>query len=311
MKTVLISGASGLIGGHLAAHLAVRGWTVIGTGRRSTPAPGCHHWYVRPFGTSWNDIFKQHPVGAAVHCAYDPSPQSGDDGERATGGWIEEAAAAGVRRQILLSSISARADSCSRYGREKHRLEGRIAGRGRLVLRPGLVIGPGGLFGRMARIVQRFPVIPLIAGGRNRVYFTGIDALCRIMENCLAAGPGAGAWNVQQPEPTTMRELLKAVRRSLGVRRVFMPVPYPLALAASTALPGVAARAGVSRENVAGLKQNDVADLPSDYQSFGERPEDIKTLVNLAIRTGRPERSSQNEMKPRGETVHADGNRAA
>lgn len=311
MKTVLISGASGLIGGHLAARLAMRGWTVIGTGRRPNPTTGCRHWYVRPFGTSWNDIFQQHPIGAVVHCAYDPSPESGDNGERATTRWIEEAAEAGVQRQIFLSSISARADSPSRYGREKHRLEGRIAGRGRLVLRPGLVIGPGGLFAAMTRIVHRFPVIPLIAGGRNRVYFTGIDALCRIMENCLAAGPVAGAWNVQQPEPTTMRKLLKAVSRSLGVRRVFVPVPYPLALAASTALPGAAARAGVSRENVVGLKQNDVADLHSDYESFGERSEDIETLVNLALRTGQPERSSQNEMKPRGETIYADGNRAA
>jgi nucleoside-diphosphate-sugar epimerase len=289
VKTVLISGASGLIGGRVAARLASHGWTVVGTGRRPDPPAHCDAWYVSPLGTSWSEIFRQHAVDAVVHCAYDSRPQEAGSGERGTTQWMKESAAAGVGRQVFLSSISARAATRSAYGQEKYRLESMMSEIGGLVLRPGLVIGPGGLFGRMVRLVERLPLIPMIAGGNNRVYFTGIDALCQIIEDRLAVGPAVGAWNVQQATPTSMRALLRAISAGLGVRRVFVPIPYALSLAAARALgKGPLARLGISYDNVVGAKENDVRDLHSDYAALGGPSEELVTLVERALHDRAP-----------------------
>jgi nucleoside-diphosphate-sugar epimerase len=284
MTAVLISGVNGFIGGHLAAHFARLGWTVIGAGRRQASPACCTDFYVRPFGSSWNEIFDKHAIDAVIHCAHDSSPQHVEATERGTTQWIEETRNAGVARQIFLSSISARADSCSVYGQVKHRLEGQIRARGGLVLRPGLVIGPGGLFARIVRLVENLPLMPMIAGGRNRVYFTGIDALCRIVTRCLDAGPATGAWNVQQPEPTTTRALVRMIGAELGIRRLLVPIPYAVCLAAARVLPSrLLARTGISYENVVGLKQNDVPDLPSNYAALGGQIEDLGVLVARTI----------------------------
>ncbi len=84
------------------------------------------------------------------------------------------AAAAGVRTLVQVSSSTAAPDSLSVYGRTKFAGEQAVrgvAGLRTVVLRPNLIVGAGGggVYGRMAGMVRRLPVIPLLGGGRVTV----------------------------------------------------------------------------------------------------------------------------------------------
>jgi nucleoside-diphosphate-sugar epimerase len=212
------------------------------------------------------------------------SPQGAAASERGTVKWADEAGAAGVMRQLFVSSISARADARAAYGQVKHRLEQWFLSRRGVVVRLGLVIADGGLFARMAGIVRKSAAVPLIAGGRTRVYFNDSDTAGRQIADLALNWHGGTAWNLQQPEPTTMRELLLAVRDALGARTRFLPVPYLPVLAAAWLLDCLKIRVqGISYENVVGLKQNDVADMHSDFRQLGGIPRDIASLVRDAL----------------------------
>ena len=95
------------------------------------------------------------------------------------------AAAAGVRRQILMSSISARPDAVSEYGRTKLAEEEYFIRNNHTIVRPGTVLGKGGLFGKIAGVMQSFPVLPLLDGGRARMTVIGVHDLCRALEAIL------------------------------------------------------------------------------------------------------------------------------
>jgi predicted dehydrogenase/nucleoside-diphosphate-sugar epimerase len=106
---------------------------------------------------------------AVVHCAAisDPSEAlSHAVNVLGTHNLALAARAAGVETFVFLSSQSARADAAAAYGRTKHEAEQALLSLADfqvIILRPGLVCGSGGLFGRIARTVMRLPVVPVVA----------------------------------------------------------------------------------------------------------------------------------------------------
>jgi nucleoside-diphosphate-sugar epimerase len=285
MPGSLITGASGLIGTQLARRLADSGRQVVGISRRPGPLRHCAVSYSRRFGASLSELVQRHSVDTVVHCAHDSSTGGAHVTERGTLQWAEEARCAGVAHQIYISSLSAREDSPSAYGRVKYRLEGWFLQHDGVVVRPGLVIGNGGLFARMASVVRKLPVVPLIGGGQARVYFNGIDFLCDLLARIVLRWPGSAAWNVQQPQPSSLRQVLTSICESLALRRWLIPLPYTPCLAGAWLLTCCKLSGlGISYDNVVGVRQNDVPGLRSDFASLGGEPEDIRALVERAIR---------------------------
>ena len=285
MTAVLITGASGLIGGHLAKRLNDAGATLLGVGCQSIPAGDFTVSCVRRFGEPFGHILRERHVDVVVHCAHDVSAGGAEASERGTLQWAREAEQVGVLRQIYVSSISARKDALASYGRVKYRLEQWFLEHGSSVFRLGLVIGMGGLFARIVNSVQNLPLVPLIDGGRSRVFFCGVDFVADQLAREALDWQGNLQLNLQQPEPTTMRELLDTVRHVLNARSRFIPVPYLPCLAAAWMLDRCGIRVcGITYENIAGLRQNDVFGLRSDFLNLQGQPENLQTLVERAIR---------------------------
>jgi nucleoside-diphosphate-sugar epimerase len=284
MATILITGAHGLIGNQLARRFSEDGWVVVGTSRRAQPIPYCDISCCRSFGTPLGRVFHDQTIDVVVHCAHDVSAAGAATSEQGTLQWAEEARQHGTSRQVFVSSISARPDALAAYGQVKHRLEDWFLQRGGSIVRLGLVIGNGGLFARIARLVQKLPIVPLIDGGRTRVYFNSLDFVREQIARIVLQWPGTVEWNLQQPEPTTMRTLLEAVRDVVGAKSWFVPVPYQPCLAMAWLLHQFGLNGpGISYENIVGLRQNDVPGMRSDFLSLGGRPQDVRTLVAAAL----------------------------
>jgi nucleoside-diphosphate-sugar epimerase len=138
--------------------------------------------------------------------------------------------AARGRHRVLVSSHSARPDAVSEYGISKYRMERLYLDEEETVVRPGLVLGAGGSFGRRLAAMRKSPVIPLVDGGRDTVPVLAVSDFCEAMVG-IVEGRRRGSWNLFNQGEPTMREIVDLVLRIEGRRAWVVPVPYSLALA--------------------------------------------------------------------------------
>ena len=144
-----------------------------------------------------------------------------------------EAAAAGVARFVLVSGIGANPASASAYIHARGRGEQMVqeAFPSATIVRPSAMFGPGdALFGTLAELALRLPMLPLIGGGHTRlqpVYVEDVaDAIARVLAD---PGTTGKTFELAGPKVYTMRELVEIVLRLTGAHRLLMPVPFAVA----------------------------------------------------------------------------------
>lgn len=271
--TVIVTGASGFIGGSLVRHLRGRGWSVRALARRA-PAErvgGVDYIpYALPGGPAEEAL-----TGARflVHCAYVRHGEAPDadrtnvEGARAL---LACCRAAGVK-PLFLSSFSAHDGAESHYGRTKREIERMFDPARDLILRPGLVVGGGGLFAALDRLVARRRIIPLVGSGKERLQTLAVGDLCLIVERGLERGV-CGIFSVAHPDPVTLRALLGALAARRGARARFIPVPMGPALLACRLAERLRIRLPVNSDSLLGLKHTRVVDTARDLSVFGVEP---------------------------------------
>jgi len=141
------------------------------------------------------------------------------------------AAEAGVERVVHVSISNPSEDSPLEYFRGKARLERALAESGisHAILRPTVLFGKEDiLINNIAWSLRRFPVFPLFGFGRYKIQPVFVDDLAEMAveqgqsrENCTINAVGS--------ETFTYRELIEKLARIIGVRRLILPTPPPLA----------------------------------------------------------------------------------
>jgi nucleoside-diphosphate-sugar epimerase len=285
MKTVLITGVNGFLGSQLAGALARRGWRVRGTVRTAAGInvniEGLTKKILLELGGPIDaGVFDG--VDAVIHGAYDLRPGAMQKNIAGTQAAAEAAAAAGAVQQIFIGSYSAHTHAESVYGRSKYILQEYFLARGAAVARPGLVIGAGGLYARIAAALNR-PVVPLPDGGRDRVPVLALADFVAAVAAILERGV-AGRFNLYNPEPVTLRALVESIRAANGSRTRLAPVPGSLLLAAARAAAAVGVPIPFDAENFLGLKANQKISDPSDLTDFVAAP---LSLVEMTAAAGR------------------------
>lgn len=94
-------------------------------------------------------------------------------------------------------------------------------------------------FHRLAALVRRSPVIPVIGDGRYRRQPVHVDDFSRAILGLLGRGQWGHALDAGASEPLSMRRLLKVLARAAGHRVVIVPVPARLAGAGARLVPGL------------------------------------------------------------------------
>lgn len=278
---VFLTGLGGFIGSELAARLRSRGHEVLGSASSPASAARLEGARVLALGDAVDPAWLA-GVDALLHLAHDFRNDAEQRNRTGTRALVDAAQAAGVERVVYFSSYSAHPGARGIYGRTKRAIEEDLAPLGVTIVRPGLVLGPDGLFGRMVRHVVRWPVVPLPDGGRRTVPVVGLEELRVAVEAVLVRG--GAAHNLAHAERPSLRVLMETIAAELRMRGRFLSVPTRLALGPLALLDRVGIRLGVDVDNLRGYRDNVEDEFRSDLAALGVSGElDLPALVRAAL----------------------------
>ncbi|MEO3431186.1 NAD-dependent epimerase/dehydratase family protein [Pelagibius sp. CAU 1746] len=247
---MLVTGANGFAGAAICRHLVRHGWQVRACVRNAAAAvpEGVEKVVVGEIGeaTDWSAALAG--VDAVVHCAArvhvlretaaDPLTafrRVNVDGSREL---AVQAAAAGVRRFVFLSSIGAavaerQPAAASPYQRSKLEAEAALreaaarSGMVLVMLRPPLIYGPGapGNFRRLARLVAAGRPLPLAAidNKRSLLFIGNLAGAVEAALRCDTAPEGPLA--LCDGEDLSTPELARRIGRACGRPARLFAVP--------------------------------------------------------------------------------------
>ncbi|MGE4336472.1 MAG: NAD(P)H-binding protein [Pigmentiphaga sp.] len=183
---------------------------------------------------------------------------------RAPAALFDAAAQAGVRRIVQISALGAGHPAGTAYQRSKGAADDHLLTLGipAAIVRPSVIFGKGGAGARLFRTMAHLPLIPLPGDGLQQLQPIHVhdlaDAVVELIESeTMAYGP----LDFVGPEALSLREFYAKLRHALGIRRParFLPIPMPLIETAArlgSYLPGVA----LDTDTLAMLNQGSVGD---------------------------------------------------
>lgn len=285
---ILIVGANGLIGSALAQRLRHRHRLVLGVrtadahGGQAGDAQHLHIDYAAPDPERWRSALAG--VDALVNAAGIFREQGNQrfDAIHVKGpqALFRAAADAGVRRIVQISALGARTGAPAAFLASKAQADRYLSGlplQG-TVLRPSLVFAPHGASTGWFALLAALPLTPLPGDGRQRIQPVHLDDVCAAVERLLEDPAPPPQVDAVGPEPLTLRAYLTIFKQALGLRGPFLPVPLPLARAASR-LAARFTRAPVGEDALRMLDAGNLADPAGFERMLGHRPRQASQFI--------------------------------
>lgn len=243
-QSILVLGASGLIGRFVTDDLRARGFHVVGVARSLSPAQKMSPLDLElPIlsldAAALTRLLREHATDVVVNCLGVLQDGPGSDTNAVHRDFVARLlqAIAGSGRAIRLVHISipgtAAADRTA-FATSKREAERLIAASGvpHAILRPGLVVAPSAYGGSaMLRALAAFPLDLPAKQMATPFQFVAIENISATIA-CLAArdvddaNVKAVTWDLMQAEPVTMAGVIKQFRLAFGTDgwpRVAMP----------------------------------------------------------------------------------------
>lgn len=291
-KHVLLTGASGFIGTHLARTLLAAGHEVVACVRDPERASQC-----MPRATVIAaDFSRDHDISAwlprlhRIDCVINavgiiretPRQKFESLHTRAPQALFAACAQAGVARIIQISALGADAQAESQYHLSKKAADDflRTLDVNWVIVQPSLAYGPGGASARLFNTLAAAPVIALIGHGDQRVQPIHIDDLSELIVRLVPdetvrhetiAAVGA--------RPTTMREWLNVLRQGMRLPRTLnLPLPMPLMRMLATVGESIPS-APLTRETLSMLERGNTGDAAGITQILGRPPLAIEHFI--------------------------------
>ena len=242
---VAVTGANGFVGRAVVQALVASGRTVLALVRSVPPAASTNPVY-RTYELDVPTIDLLDGVSSVVHCAFARAlPHRSGSYDRNVRGTLKlfEHAVERSCTFAFVSSLSALPGALSEYGRQKFHLERVLLERGACVIRPGLVIGDGGLVRNMLHTMSKFHVMPLVDGGRQLVQYIGLGEVASVIRILVERGLPSGSVTAAARDPITVARLGRDLRRRFGLQAFPVSMPYGFAFPIVAAAEGLGLRA--------------------------------------------------------------------
>jgi len=264
MPTVLITGASGFIGGAITDRLVDRARIRSLT---SHPAKDRFGGRVQSFPYDFErpaamaDAFRD--VDVFVNSYYVRFNYGNWTFERAVDAsreLIALARAAGVRKIVHVSVSNASEQSDLPYYSNKGRIERLVSMSGLpfTILRPAIVVGPGDiLVNNIAYFLRRLPVFTIFGRGSYRAQPVTLDAFADAAVEAVDGAYTNEIVPIAGPRDWRFVDMVRAIRTAVGSRAAIVPSPVCFALA------GVKVAGGMLRDVV--LTGDEIRGLTREY----------------------------------------------
>ena len=234
--TVLVTGATGYIGGRIVPELLARGYRVRAMVRGSAPECGENWPSAEIVEADAHDVAALRRALDGVDTAYYlihslllGRKHFHDADITAAANFSRVASAAGVRRIIYLGGLGDVRASLSTHLRSRIQVADRLVDGEVPVtrLRAAVVIGSGSASYEIVKhIVSKLPVIPVPAFGMTRCQPIGIRDVVKYLVGCLECDATTGReFDIGGLDVLTYRRMAEVLARLLGRRRLFVRVP--------------------------------------------------------------------------------------
>ena len=283
--TIAITGANGFIGTELVKYFASKSWKVIGLVKNPEKHSITKNITYRSYDLeSIPDPKLLNDVDYLIHAAYisDKNKQSRvfEKNVDGTNRLLSLSRLSGVKNNILISSLSAKESAVSTYGRQKFAIEKLFNSKLDVIIRPGLVLGNGGLVGEMIKIIQSKHIIPLIEGGRQPIQVTSPLIIAESIDLIISKN-FTGDFNIATSETYMYKDFYRQLTTSAHTWAFMVPVPHKLLLTAFRTMKLLGINSGVSEDSLKGLKLIDKSiDTLPDLKRIGIAHPTLSSILN-------------------------------
>lgn len=217
-KSLFIVGINGFLGQQLRLYFSDLGWQVWGSTSRPEKT--------REIFFDFNVPQKFDPpqnVSVVIYCSFlisDGFGQAQRDNNFFALKILREEIFPASAHHIFISSLSA-ASGATHYGKSKKVCESIFEGD--LIIRPGLIVGNGGLYQVLKKQIGALPVFPLVASGSQVVFTIQLEELLDFIWKCITEKT-KGSFFAFSSENLTFKEMCLKIR---GTKRIpfFLPIP--------------------------------------------------------------------------------------
>jgi nucleoside-diphosphate-sugar epimerase len=282
--TIAITGASGFLGSTLVDYFTGVGWKVVALVRDSSKYPpkyGVKYIEYDLQKTLNKDAFRD--VDYIVHAAYIKQDKRDLDALfiniNGAKHLLEVSRALNIKKNVFISSMSSHEDAVSTYGRQKLAIEKLFNTLSDVSLRPGLIIGNGGIVKTMSHFMKTKHIVPLISGGKQPVQIVNVNDLAKVIERVIVRNI-SGVLTIANPHVYTYKNFYETLSQYLKVRVIFLPVPFfllkwSLRLTAILRLP-----LSINEDNLLGLAKLRAVDTKPDLEILGLKLDNLDTSLD-------------------------------
>lgn len=289
---VLLTGASGFIGSHLASALRAAGYVVIAARREiEAGTAAVQADFTRDLSArDW--LPKLAGIDAVVNAVGILREHGAQTFERihkrAPQALFTACVAAGVRRIVQISALGADR-GMTRYFLSKRAADDYLATLPLewTIVRPAMVFGPDGSSARLFTALARLPVVPLPGHGEQRLQPIHIDDLTEAVVRALGdASLNHVRIDLMGPQSLSLRELLVGLRTTMHLRPPhFLPIPMPL-VRAGAHVAGLIAMSPLDRETLAMLEAGAGGDPTPTCRLLGRAPRAVAPAQVQSVNRG-------------------------
>jgi uncharacterized protein YbjT (DUF2867 family) len=291
---VLVTGATGYVGGRLWRRLEERGFRVRCLARhperllgRVAPGTGVVHGDVLVPETLHDAL---EGVDSAFYLVHSMGSREGFEAQDREGAlnFGRAAREAGVRRIVYLGGLAPEGEPLSPHLRSRHEV-GRIlraSGVPTIELRASIVIGSGSLSFEMIRaLVERLPAMITPRWVNVEAQPIAIDDLLRYLVEALSLEPSNRAFEIGGADRATYGDLMREYAHQRGLRRTMIPVPVLTPRLSSLWLGLVTPLyARIGKKLIESVEHPTVVNDPSAASVFSVQPMHTADAIAAALR---------------------------